>query len=109
MLWKCTVCGYIHEDVDAPEACPKCAAPKDKFEALSEEAAEKIYNSDRTNDIHMEIINLSMRIADLAEEGLEIELDPPCVAVFEKALDEAWVMKQRSKAELAGHMSKGKW
>lgn len=109
MLWKCTVCGYMHDGDTAPEACPKCGAPAEKFTALSEEDAKKVYDSDRTNDIHMEIINLAMAIADLAEEGLEIKLDPPCVAVFEKALDEAWIIKQRSKAELAGHVAKGKW
>ena len=57
----------------------------------------------------MEIANLAMRIEALAKEGIEINLDPPCVGVFEHAKQEAWVIKQRSKAELAGHMSKGKW
>ncbi len=109
MLWKCTVCGYIHEGDNAPAACPKCGAPAEKFNALSEEETKKVYSSDRTNDIHMEIINLAMAINDLAEEGIEINLDPPCVAAFEKAKQEAWVIKQRSKAELAGHMQKGKW
>lgn len=99
----------MHEDDNAPEVCPKCGAPKDKFAALSEEDADKVYMSDRTNDIHMEIIELAMKISDLALEGIEINLDPPCVATFEKACDEAWVIKQRSKAEIAGHMNKGKW
>lgn len=109
MLWKCSVCGYIHEGDEAPDKCPKCGAPKDKFIALSEEEEKKVYDSDRTNDIHMEIIQLAMKITELAEEGIDLDLDPPCVAVFEKALDEAWVMKQRSKAEIAGHVGKGKW
>lgn len=109
MLWKCSVCGYIHEGDDAPEACPKCGAPKDKFVKLADEDAKKIYDSDRTNDIHMEIIELSMKIAALAKEGIEINLDPPCVAVFKHALNESWVIKQRSKAEIAGHIGKGKW
>lgn len=109
MLWKCTVCGYLHEGPDAPDKCPKCGAPKDKFEAMAEEDAQKIYMSDRTNDIHMEIVKLTMRIKDLAKEGIEINLDPPCVALFQQAHDEAWVIKQRSKAEIAGHVSRGKW
>ena len=50
-----------------------------------------------------------MKIAELAKEGVEIDLDPPCVAVFNNAIAEAKVIKQRSKAELAGHMSRGKW
>jgi rubredoxin len=109
MLWKCSVCGFVHEGADAPDVCPKCGAPKEKFVALSEEDAKKIFASDRTNDIHMEIINLAMKIKDLANEGIAINLDPPCVAAFKNAKDEAWVIKQRSKAELAGHVGKGKW
>ena len=27
----CTVCGYIHEGDTAPEKCPQCAAPAEKF------------------------------------------------------------------------------
>lgn len=109
MLWKCSVCGFMNEGDDAPEKCPKCGAPKEKFSALTEEEDKKVYSSDRTNDIHMEIINLAMAITELAEEGIEIDLDPPCVALFKQAKDEAWIIKQRSKAELAGHMNKGKW
>ncbi|MCX7615518.1 MAG: rubredoxin [Clostridiales bacterium] len=109
MLWKCSVCGYIHTGTEAPEKCPKCGAPKEKFSALSEEEAKKISDSDRTNDIHMEIIKLAMRIKELAKEGIEINLDPPCVALFKQAHDESLVIKQRSKAEIAGHVSRGKW
>lgn len=108
-LWKCTVCGYVHEGADAPDFCPKCNAPKDKFVELSSDDADKIYKSDRTNDIHMQIITLMGKVTELCKEGIEINLDPPCVSAFEKAKNEAWVIKQRSKAELAGHMSKGKW
>ena len=109
MLWKCSVCGFMHDGDTPPEKCPKCGAPAEKFNALSDEDAKKVYDSDRTNDIHMEIIQLAMKIKELAKEGIEINLDPPCVALFEQAKHEAWIIKQRSKAELAGHMSKGKW
>lgn len=109
MLWKCSVCGFTFEGEDAPENCPKCGAPKEKFVKLSDEDAKKVYASDRTNDIHMEIINLAMKITELANEGIKINLDPPCVAAFTKAKDEAWIIKQRSKAEIAGHVGKGKW
>ena len=27
----CTVCGYVYEGEAAPEACPVCKAPADKF------------------------------------------------------------------------------
>lgn len=99
----------MHEGDNPPAACPKCGAPAEKFNALTDEEAQKVYTSDRTNDIHMEITQLAMKIEKLAKEGIEINLDPPCVALFEKAKNEAWVIKQRSKAEIAGHMSRGKW
>ena len=108
MLWKCSVCGYTHEVDEAPEKCPKCGAPKEKFVALSEEDAKKVFDSDLTNDIHMEIIKCAMKIQALAKEGIDINLDPPCVALFKQARDEAWVIKQRCKAEIAGHVSRGK-
>jgi rubredoxin len=109
MLWQCSVCGFLHESSDAPEKCPKCSSPKEKYAILSPEDAKKVYDSDRTNDIHMEIIELAMRIKDLANEGIEINLDPTCAALFEQALNEAWVIKQRSKAEIASHVVRGKW
>jgi len=109
MLWKCTVCGYMHEGPDAPEVCPKCGQPKDKYVAMTDEEAKKVFEADRTNDIHMEIVQLAMRIKDLAKEGMELNLDPPCVAVFKKAHQDAWVIKQRSKAEIEQHVKKSKW
>jgi rubredoxin len=108
-LWKCQVCGFVHEGEDAPLECPKCGAPREKFEALSDEASDKIYSSDRTNDIHMQIIALCGKIKVLCEEGIKINLDPPCVSAFTKAKTESWIIKERSKAELAGHVGKGKW
>ena len=29
--WVCSVCGYVHEGDAAPEACPVCKAPAEKF------------------------------------------------------------------------------
>jgi len=108
-LFKCSVCGFVHEGDNAPEKCPKCGAPKEKFVELTAEEAEKIRMSDRTNSIHMQIVRLAEKIISLSEEGIEINLDPPCVALFKDAVKEATIIKQRSKAEMAGHMSKGKW
>lgn len=109
MLWKCSVCGMTVEGNDAPDKCPKCGAPKEKFVQLSEEEAKKVYTSERTNDIHMEIAQYCEIIYELCREGIEINLDPPCVDLFNKAKDEIYIIKERSKAEIAGHISKGKW
>lgn len=108
-LWKCGVCGMICEGEEAPDKCPKCDAPKDKFVELTQEETDKIYSSDRTNDIHMEIIQLAAKIVALSEEGIGINLDPPCVSAFTRAKDAAWIIKQRCKAEIAGHVSRSKW
>lgn len=35
----CTVCGYIHEGNEAPEFCPQCKAPKEKFKEVVEGAS----------------------------------------------------------------------
>ena len=42
MLWKCSVCGYMHDGDTPPNVCPKCGAPAEKFSALSDEDAKKV-------------------------------------------------------------------
>ena len=32
----CSVCGYVHEGDAAPEKCPQCGVPADKFTEQSE-------------------------------------------------------------------------
>ena len=27
----CGICGYVYEGMEAPEKCPQCGAPKEKF------------------------------------------------------------------------------
>lgn len=34
--WICTVCGYVHEGDEAPESCPQCKQPKEKFKEFIE-------------------------------------------------------------------------
>ncbi|MBE6028233.1 MAG: NADH peroxidase [Clostridiales bacterium] len=43
--WVCSVCGYVHEGETAPEKCPVCKAPAEKFIKQDEEmtwAAEHV-------------------------------------------------------------------
>ena len=108
-LFKCLGCGYIGEGEAAPANCPKCGAPAERFEELSTEAADKVYRSDATNSLHMELISLAEQMVTVCDEGILDDLDPNCVAAFKKAKNEAWIIKQISKAELAGHMGRGKW
>lgn len=108
-LFKCSVCSFIHEGENAPDKCPKCGQPQEKFVELSAEDADKVCKSERTNDLHMEIIALTEKIVKLSKEGIEINLDPPCVSGFTQAKNEAYVIKQRAKAEIENHIKKGKW
>lgn len=32
----CSICGYVHEGTEAPEKCPQCGAPKEKFSEKGE-------------------------------------------------------------------------
>ena len=34
--WICTVCGYVHEGETAPDFCPQCKQPKEKFKPVEE-------------------------------------------------------------------------
>ena len=35
--FKCTVCGYVHEGNEAPEVCPRCKQPAEKFAEVVEQ------------------------------------------------------------------------
>lgn len=108
-LFKCDVCGFIHEGEQPPATCPKCGVGPEHFKLLSEEETNKIFLADRTNDIHFELITLLDRMLVLCNEGIQLNLDANCVKDFQAAKDELWTIKGRSKAELAAHVSKGKW
>ena len=36
--FRCTVCGFIHEGNEAPERCPLCKVPADKFVEIEEQS-----------------------------------------------------------------------
>ena len=36
MKWTCSVCGYTHEGDAAPERCPQCGVPAEKFNKVEE-------------------------------------------------------------------------
>ncbi len=108
-MFKCSVCNYIHEGSEAPEKCPKCGAPKEKFQALEGEAREKVERSRNSNELHMQLMGILEDAVVLASDGIEDALDPPCVTIFERTKSEASFLIQSIKAELEGHMKKGKW
>lgn len=38
--WMCSVCGYVHEGPEAPERCPQCKQPREKFVEVKDDKLE---------------------------------------------------------------------
>ncbi len=106
---KCGVCGYIVDGDVAPDKCPKCGAPKEKFAALDEAAAKLVERSRHTNMLHAEAVDLARKLELLCKDGINDNLDPGCVDVFRKTLAHAYEIMKLSMTEMQGHMGKGKW
>lgn len=57
--FRCMICGYVHEGAEAPDRCPQCKAPKEKFVLIDETkrnwAAEHVVGiaKDAPEDIKM--------------------------------------------------------
>jgi len=107
--WRCTVCGYIYDGDTPPEKCPNCGAPKEKFERLREKATQLIERSRLSNSLHIRLYTLLDEVAEVAQKGVEDNLDPRCVEIFTQAKETAQLIQQRVKAEIQSHISKGKW
>ncbi len=106
--WKC-VCGYIHDGDAAPDRCPKCGAPADKFTKLDDAAAQIVERSRHTNALHAKLIGLGRKIEKTCKDGIEDNLDPACVRVFEQSMVRAYEIMKMAMTEMGGHASKGKW
>lgn len=108
-MWQCGSCGYVWDGEEPPDQCPKCGARRERYSALESGAAEKIERSRFTNGLHMQLYLLMEQVMDMAEDGVDDNLDPGCVKIFKRALEQAEIAQQSIKAELQGHMNKGKW
>ena len=106
--WKC-VCGYIHDGDEAPDVCPKCGASSDKFTLLDDKAAELVERSRNTNALHARLVNLGRKVEQVCKAGIEDNLDPACVKVFQRSLAHSYEIMKMSMTEMQGHMNKGKW
>ena len=107
--FKCSVCSFIHDGDEAPEKCPRCGAPKEKFAKLSPEAAALVDRSRRTNILHAQLAALLEEVGNVACKGIEDNLDPGCVKIFTRARDEAGLLQKFVAAEIEVHVGKGKW
>ncbi len=106
---RCTVCNLVLDTDVTPDKCPRCGAPKEKFEKLAEPQANLIERSRFTNDLHIKLEALLGKVLDIAEAGIKDNLDPACVVVFNKAKEDATMIRQYAKAEIQTHIGKGKW
>jgi hypothetical protein len=108
-VWQCGACSYVWEGEEAPDKCPKCGAAKAKFVELEPKARELIERSRYTNSLHVHLLSLLDQMIDLAEDGADDNLDPACVKIFRRTQEQAEILQQSIKAEIQGHMNKGKW
>ena len=108
-MWRCSVCGYVWDGEEPPEACPKCEATTARFAALDDKAADIVDRSRFTNHLLIQLFAVLEQVIEIAEDGVDDNLDPGCVKIFERALEQAEVWQQSIKAELQGHVAKGKW
>lgn len=70
----CTVCGYIHEGEEAPEICPQCKQPKEKFkEYVEQEGALKFV------DEH--VIGVAKGVDKEVWDGLKAHFEGECTEV----------------------------
>ncbi len=106
--WKC-VCGYIHDGDEAPAQCPKCGAPAEKFTLLDDKAATLVERSRHTNALHARLADLGRKIEQVCKDGIEDNLDPGCVDVFQKSLAHSYEMMKLAMTEMQIHVAKGKW
>jgi rubredoxin len=106
--WKCA-CGYIHDGDDAPERCPKCGAPAERFTLLDDATAERVERSRHSNALLCRMVDLARQIERACKDGIEDSLDPGCAKVFETALAHSYEIMKLSMTEVQGHVAKGKW
>ena len=68
----CTVCGYIHEGDNAPDACPLCKAPASKFNELT--AGETVYADEHR-------VGIAQGVDEEVIAGLRMNFEGECCEV----------------------------
>jgi hypothetical protein len=106
---RCSVCGYIHEGEGLPVECAKCDAESSKLGRLDPDAVQKIQRARFTNSLHLQVFSLLEDARDIADAGIEDDLDPACTKIFEELGRFAAQMQRKINAELETHVRKGKW
>ncbi len=68
----CSICGYVYEGAEAPEKCPQCGAPKEKFSEMA--AGIKEYADEHRVGVGKDV---DPRIV----EGLQLNFTGECTEV----------------------------
>ncbi len=72
--FRCTVCGYVYEGNEAPEFCPVCKQPKEKFVEVIESAEEKAWADEH-------VIGVAKGCDPQIMEGLKANFEGECSEV----------------------------
>ena len=67
----CSVCGYVHEGAEAPDFCPICKAPKEKF---VEQAGEKSWAAEH-------VVGVAQGAPEEIMQGLRENFQGECTEV----------------------------
>jgi hypothetical protein len=108
-MWRCRDCGLVWDGESAPSECPKCNAKEGRFARLEPGVADQIERARFTNGLLMQLYLLLEQVMDVAEDGVDEDLDRACVAIFEEAMLVAEPLQQAIKAEMEAHVQQRKW
>lgn len=108
-MFRCKACYYIHEGESAPEVCPKCGAPKEQFELLNDSLVSLIERARKSNVILNNTLTILEQLEKLAKDGVDDNLDPSCLNLFQRIADCSLLLKNMVKAEIQSHIIKNKW
>lgn len=109
MHWKCGVCNLIWDGTHPPDTCPKCSSPAEKYDLMTEEQWALVERSRLTNGLYARLLALIPEIEEMARQGVEDDLDPWCRALHQRILDDVEFWGKSIRAEINGHVNKGKW
>ena len=108
-MWRCEVCGYLHQGEEPPDFCPKCNAPKEKFELLDEEEAEMMREALDTKEKYAQIQQRLDEIVQIAQEGIDLDLDDGCNQIFARTKEQVSEVHKMIRDELSGHAHQCIW
>jgi rubrerythrin len=70
--WVCSVCGYVHEGDTAPEKCPQCGVPSEKFVKQTE--GEMSWAAEH-------VVGVAQGVSEEIIEGLRANFNGECSEV----------------------------